>query len=140
MNKLKTKVKSGDLRVLIADPDNAFRGSLLDSLQAHSWNATGCSDGQSVVKLLEEEPGSYLLYLCLDMPDAGSAACLDHLSRLQVDLHLRFLTNGPCADSIAARMMAEARDLKVRRTIYKPISPNDFQRIVASDAQEYAGK
>ncbi|MER5174016.1 hypothetical protein [Thioclava kandeliae] len=129
--------ESHQLRVVVADTDDDCRRSLVEALKKDNWYVVECLDGPSVIAALKEKHASYLLYLCIDMPEAGSATCLDNLSRLDVDLHLRFITNGPCADSIAARMMAEAREIDVRRTIYKPIVPAEFCATVAKDAQEY---
>lgn len=128
------------MRLYIADDTVEFAKFCAEVAQREGWTVTLCQDGTELISELGKEDGPALLLVDIMMPVMGGIEVIDELASIERDLRVRFITGGPYSAALAARMMAEARDISAGQFLTKPIHLNKLREILAMEAQAFEKK
>lgn len=120
----------------IAEDDAQFARYLEKVAAKSGWFVTLCSDGLELVARLELETSAALVLIDVQMPHMDGIEVIDALLDVKHRLRLRFMSGGPLADTLAARMIANGREMLVGQTIHKPITLNKLLDIFENEKME----
>ena len=95
---------------------------------------TVCGDGAHLIDELHKETGPALLMVDIMMPVLDGIEVIDQLAQIDRELRVRFITGGPYSSALAARMMAEARDIAAGQFLTKPIHLEELRAILTMEA------
>lgn len=123
-------------RVYIADDNVGFAEYVSIIADKNGWDAQICKNGQelidSISKSYSDDPA--LLLIDINMPKMDGIETIDRLAILECPVRIRFMTGGQESSLLAARMIAEARDLQVGRNINKPLSKEKLTELFRDEA------
>lgn len=97
---------------------------------------TVCGDGLELVARLEKETSLALALIDVQMPLMDGIEVISSLIDFRHRLRLRFMSGGPLADTLAARMIANGRDMSVGHTIHKPMKLDKLIYIFENEKAE----
>ena len=126
-----------DVRLYIADDNLEFARFCEGVATRSGWTVSVCGNGAELVDLLKEESGPALLIIDINMPVLDGIEVIDQLHAIPRDLRLRFITGGHDSSALAARMIADARELKVGKYLTKPISVKRLQAVLEEEASTF---
>ena len=117
--------------------DDVQLGRYLEKVATRcGWSVTVCGDGLELASRLKKETALSLALIDVQMPHMNGIEVINALFDFRHRLRLRFMSGGPLADTIAARMIADGRDMSVGRTIYKPIMLDEWIDLFESEKIE----
>ncbi|AML50447.1 response regulator [Falsihalocynthiibacter arcticus] len=120
----------------IADDNHDFADFIATVARQEGWKVEVCSNGYELINRLKESHGPALLFVDVNMPVMDGLEAIEGLVGLDRQLTIRFITGGEISTIIAAKMIANARDLKVGRSIFKPISKAELVTILRAESKE----
>lgn len=122
------------MQFYIADDNVEFADLCAKVAVQESWSATVCDNDRKLITMLREGKGPALLIVDIQMPEPDGIEVIDELQSIDRKLWVRFITGGPDSSALAARMIAEARDIDVGRFLTKPIRMQDLREMLAFEA------
>jgi len=122
-------------QIYIADDNTEFGEYLAAVARMEGWIPEVCSNGVELLESLRQGRGPALLLVDINMPEMDGIEAIEGLVDQDRLLRLRFMTGGGEPSMIAAKMIAEARDLKVGRNIYKPFSKDSLTMLLRDEAE-----
>lgn len=122
------------MQVYIADDNVEFANLCAKVAVQEGWSATVCANGRELITVLHQGEGPALLIVDIQMPELDGIEVIDELLGVDRKLRVRFITGGPDSSALAARMIAEARDIEVGRFLTKPIRMQDLREMLAFEA------
>mgnify|MGYP000092770796 FL=1 len=121
-------------QIYIADDNIDFAEYLSAVAQREGWKSEICINGLDLLERLPKSTGPALLLVDINMPEMDGIEAIEGLVDQDRPLRLRFMTGGGEPSMIAAKMIAEARNLMVGRNIYKPISKDSLTMLLRDEA------
>lgn len=115
--------------LIIAEDDAGFARLLRDEAVARGWSVTLCADGAELIAVLPGVTDPALVLIDIVMPVVDGIEAIQRLpDRLPgaARMRFRFMTGGGQVSVMTAQMFADARDLEVGRTLFKPIRLRAF--------------
>jgi CheY-like chemotaxis protein len=125
-------------QIYIADDNIEFSEYLAAVSKLEGWIPEVCTNGLELLERLSKGSGPALLLVDINMPEMDGIEAIEGLVDQDRPLRLRFMTGGGEPSMIAARMIAEARDLMVGRNIYKPITKDSLTMLLRDEADALA--
>ncbi len=122
------------MRLYIADDNVEFAHFCAEVARREGWTVTVCGNGASLIDELRQESGPALLMVDIMMPVLDGIEVIDQLAQIDRELRVRFITGGPYSSALAARMMAEARDIAAGQFLTKPIHLEELRTILTMEA------
>lgn len=124
------------MRLYIADDNPDFANFCAEVARREGWTVTICADGAELVETLRNESGPALLLVDIQMPVMDGIQAIEELSSIPRDLRIRFVTGGPDSSALAARMIADARDMNVGRFLTKPLPMETLKQLLRCEMVE----
>lgn len=121
------------MRLYVADDNREFAEFCAEVAQKEGWHVTICENGSDLLEALNQERTPALVLIDINMPVLDGIEVIEELGAVNRDLKLRFITGGPQSSALAARMIADARGLKVGRFLTKPISLAQLREVLAEE-------
>ena len=121
-------------KLYIADDNLEFAQYLAVVAEAEGWSVEVCENGRVLIERLQVTDGPALLLVDMNMPDVDGIEAIDGVADVDRRLRVRFMTGAVETALIAAKLIAEARSIKVGRSIYKPVSLDNFRKILRDEA------
>ena len=120
----------------VADDEASFRKPLCIQSQKAGWKVREASNGEELATLLKkhQEPAVVLIDVC--MPEKDGICVIDDIKDLDGKYILHFMTGHGAEHSIAARLSAEARGIRVGATFHKPFRTAKMIECIESDATQ----
>lgn len=122
------------MRLYVADDNAEFAQFCAEVARREGWTVTVCINGADLLDELRKEDGAALLMVDIMMPVLDGIEVIDQLAQINRDLRVRFITGGPYSSALAARMMAEARDIAAGQFLTKPIHLDELRAILTMEA------
>ena len=88
-----------------------------------------------VANVLKNHHDPLVMFLDIQMDVMDGFETIELLKDASQDMRIRFMTGGPSTNAVAAQMIAQARDLEVGNSLFKPFSLKDFQKIVLEESE-----
>lgn len=123
------------MRLYIADDNTDFSSFLAEVATAGGWQVSLHENGMDLLNSLKQENGAALVICDIQMPELDGMDVAYHMPTIKRYLRIRFITGGPHADALAARLIADANDLNVGRFLTKPITLSAFKEVLAEEAK-----
>ncbi|GLQ35927.1 hypothetical protein GCM10007939_22110 [Amylibacter marinus] len=123
-------------QILIADDNKDFADYLATIARGQGWIPKTCSDGIELNEILNDCTEPVLLMVDINMPRMNGLEAIDGISTYDFPLRVRFMTGGGDTSMIAAKMIANARDVPVGRNVYKPIAKDSFISLLSAEMAE----
>ncbi|GAA4217139.1 CheY-like chemotaxis protein [Sagittula marina] len=123
-------MSEGAFKIFIADDNQEFANFCAEVARKEGWIPTVCCDGLELLRSLEGEEDPVLIICDLNMPHLDGIAVAQALPEKTSARRIRFITGGAEANALAARLIADARDLAVGRFLLKPISVAHLREIL----------
>ncbi|WP_139792916.1 response regulator [Pseudophaeobacter leonis] len=123
-------------QLYIADDNTGFSEYIATVASREGWLPVICVNGQDLVEQVASGSGSALLIVDIYMPEMDGIEAIEGLVDVDRQLRLRFIAGGADAPFLAAKMIAEARNLSVERNIFKPLGKNDLIALLEQEARE----
>lgn len=126
-----------DLHLIIAEDNAEFATLLARKAELKGWIVTVCSDGAELLATLPGIDGPGLVVVDMNMPNMDGVQAMRELNRSKPAQRFRFcmMTGGDHVNTVAARMIAEAGDLPVAQSLYKPFSLEVFGTFLDEQAR-----
>lgn len=127
------------LRTVVIADDNEDLAQLLGRMaEKAGWQVHLCSTGQSLCDIAADLEGPALLIVDVNMPDGNGIDAIEQIAQMPhcQRFRVRFVTGGPDVSAVAARMIANARDMRCGVNLYKPLSMEAFGRVLAAEEKE----
>lgn len=120
-------------RLIIAEDNAEFSRLLAMKAEREGWAVTQCKDGVELLATLREVEEPALIVVDINMPDLDGIEVIRKLNQCARARCFRFcmMTGGDHVNAVAARMIAQAGDLSVCNSLYKPFSMDDFGALLA---------
>lgn len=127
----------GDLmnQLYIADDNTDFAKYVARVASSGGWEVETCENGRALLERLATGDGPAFLLIDINMPEMDGIEAIEGLAELDRPLRLRFITGGTDAAILAAKMIAQARNLTVGRNVYKPIGKQDLTTLLHEEAE-----
>ncbi len=125
-------------QLYIADDNTGFSEYIATVASREGWVPVICVNGQEIVEQVASGSGSALLIVDIYMPEMDGIEAIEGLVDVDRQLRFLFITGGADAPLLAAKMIAEARNLSVGRNIFKPLGKNDLIALLEQEARELA--
>jgi len=127
------------MRLYIADDNLDFAAYCAEVAEQVGWTVTLCADGRELVDAFKLEDTPALLLVDIQMPGMDGIQVIEELKTATRPFRMRFITGGPASSALAARMIADARDLDTGRYLTKPISMSDLRKVFVEEAELIRG-
>lgn len=121
-------------QIYIADDNVDFADYLATLARQRGWSTEVCYNGTDLLDRLSMSNGPALVLIDINMPEMDGIEAIEGIVEVDRPLHMRFMTGGSDSSIVAAQMIAKARDLKVGRNVYKPLSKDNFLEILESES------
>ncbi|WOI55491.1 response regulator [Palleronia sp. LCG004] len=118
------------MRIFIADDNAEFAEFCAEVARKDGWSPVLCRDGRELIQAMKREGGPALILCDLDMPHLDGTEVARELPDLNGAMRIRFMTGGSDVNALAARLIAEARDLSAGRLMLKPISVAELRKVL----------
>lgn len=122
-------------KVYIADDNIEFANFLAAVADKEGWDVEICANGRELLEKVGAGAGPALLLVDISMPEMDGIEAIEGLIEIDRPLHLRFMTGGDDSAITAARLIAQARDLTVRRSLFKPVDRETLTRVLRDEAE-----
>lgn len=119
----------------IADDNTDFAKYVATVARSGGWTVVTCENGGTLLERLAAGDGPAFLLIDVNMPEMDGIEVIEGLAELDRPLRIRFITGGTDAAIMAAKMIAQARNLTVGRNIYKPIEKHDLTTLLHEEAE-----
>lgn len=128
------------MNVLILDDDSFVLRLMSHQLELLGLgNITACQEGVDALALLEGADTSFdLIVLDLQMPGMDGVEFMRHLVRLQYNGGLLLVSGEDERILHTAEKLSRAHQLNVVGALHKPVSPEQFQRLLGNHARRDA--
>lgn len=115
-------------RLIIAEDNADFSCLLAMKAEQQGWVVTQCKDGVELLATLREVDEPALVLVDINMPNLDGIEVIRKLNQCARARCFRFcmMTGGDHVNAVAARMIAQAGDLTVCNSLYKPFSMDAF--------------
>jgi CheY-like chemotaxis protein len=127
--------------LLIAEDNTDLAQALRRKAESCGWTVTLCPDGAALVDALPALASPALLLIDVNMPRLNGIEAIERVAAAPRPdrMRIRFMTGGSDVNAAAARMIAEARNLDVGETLYKPLPMPRFTEVLESEARRLCG-
>ncbi len=123
-------------QLYIADDNVDFAEFIAVVAESMRWEPVLCVNGQDLVNKVASGSGPALLIVDINMPEMDGIEAIEGLKTIDRKMRLRFVTGGSEATLLAAKMIAEARNLSVGRNLFKPLRKNDLISLLEMEERE----
>lgn len=115
-------------RLIIAEDNADFSRLLAVKAERDGWAVTLCKDGLDLLATLKGVDEPALILVDINMPNLDGIEVIRKLNQDTRARRFRFcmMTGGDQVNAVAARMIAQAGDLSVCNSLYKPFSMEVF--------------
>ena len=121
--------------VCIVDDNPELRNVLATVCKGMGFRTVECQNGSEVANVLKNNHDPLVMFLDIQMDVMDGFETIELLKDASQDMRIRFMTGGPSTNAVAAQMIAQARDLEVGNSLFKPFSLKDFQKIVLEESE-----
>ncbi len=126
------------LKLFIADDNVEFANYLANVANGEGWQTEICQNGMELVEKLDKSDERALLLVDVNMPKMNGIEAIGGISEQTRPLRIRFMTGGCEPSMVAAKMIAEARDMFVGNNLYKPFTRDYLKGILRTEADALA--
>ncbi|MFZ7090775.1 response regulator [Primorskyibacter sp. 2E233] len=114
--------------LIVADDNADFAQLLARKATKEGWTVVLCRDGKELLTAVEHETGSALVLVDINMPNLDGIEAIRELTWHENAKRMRFcvMTGGEASNAIAARLIAQAGDLTISQSFFKPFSMEKF--------------
>lgn len=114
----------------VVDDEADFRNYVRLVAEGMCWSVIECKNGHEFVDAVAEQrrPGTVLLDVM--MPQLDGIEAVHKISDFGVDVQIFLITGGSSVYALAARQIAEAKNLRITRILTKPIRPQELEEIL----------
>ena len=126
--------------MVIAD-DNIELAQILGRVaERRGWQVQVCATGRALCEAAATLTAPALLVVDVNMPEGNGIDAIEKIARMPNSrrFRVRFLTGGPDVSAVAARMIANARDMNCGVNLYKPVSMATFNEVLTREEDELA--
>ncbi|MBO9464823.1 Response regulator SaeR [Pelagimonas phthalicica] len=120
----------------IADDNLDFSEYLETVATREGWTVSLCANGAELVASLKSGTDPAFALVDINMPEMNGIEVIDEITELNRPLRVRFITGGSDSTLLAAKMIASARSLSVGRSVFKPVSKDNFVKLLVEEAEE----
>jgi len=109
------------MRVFIADDEAGFRRVVVRVAEERGWQAVECANGRELLSAFTTGAGPDLIILDMMMPEMDGIETVWRIHDMNAAVPVCIVTGGPAVQSMAARLIGEANDLNIKKTLIKPV-------------------
>ncbi|UYV39086.1 response regulator [Rhodobacteraceae bacterium D3-12] len=120
--------------IVIADDDSGFLEVLSAFSERAGWSVKTCLNGGDILAAVSEGRSPVLVLIDINMPVMDGIAAIEEIILVKRPMRLRFMSGGADAPMLAAKMIAQARDLPVGNSIYKPVEREKYVAMLGEEA------
>lgn len=127
-------------RIVIVDDDDGLLFILSQAVSGLDAEHNLCRNGCELIETLRANDMPALIFLDIHMDQMDGIQAIEELTEFDQPIRLRFITGGDTVHAVAATRLAQARNLDVGPTLYKPFSLDRFLEAIQEDGKALIAK
>lgn len=120
-------------KLYIADDNVEFAQYLATVAEGQGWAVDICENGRVLLEKLNAGSGPALLIIDINMPEVDGIEAIEGVADVDRPLRVRFVSGAMETTLVAANLIAEARNIAVGRSIFKPVALADLKALLRDE-------